>query len=367
MSRRRRSRGKRQSRISKWRSELDDAVEDRDAAIATDAAAETEAARSHDAIASTPRLGVPALAPAVGATLASALEVRPPILPVSTGAPVEPIADTSEALTRPTELVPTASELALMALVETAPVPEPAPLHSPSTTPPRPPPGAPLLVVHIPPKPARAAIVEAAPARERIATPSAPRPRFAAVSAALGFAGILVAIASIVWARGEVERARQAAAPAAPAVVASAVPLATTPVPPELTWNPPPEPVPPSTQPEPVVPSPAQPEPVVAAAAPVEAAVEPPPRPARERRQKREERARPRTAVTISSNPPGVGVFVKGRRIGTTPFVANVDRDRETTLWFRANGVQADWRRILPRTPSAAVHVTLQPAAVVAR
>lgn len=289
--------------------------------------AETEPALL--AVVRTPPLGVPAIPPAVASTLVARI-AAPPVEPI-----VEAVVDTSAALTRPTELVPTAAEIAVMALADAAPeAQQPAPVPEPKTIPPRPPPGAPLMVVRIPPKPERAQAVAFAPPAT-----GPRRSRLVIASAALAFAGLLVAIGSVLWARGEVERARQAATPA-------------------------PEPTPLHAPPAPARDA----TPVATTAAPASDA-EPAaaPQAKRPRREPRKHHDRPQSEVTVRSSPPGVDVFVAGRRIGKTPLVTKVTRDRETTLWFRAPGMAADWRRILPRTATSAVHVTMQPAAVVAR
>lgn len=67
---------------------------------------------------------------------------------------------------------------------------------------------------------------------------------------------------------------------------------------------------------------------------------------------------REKTALTVWSDPPAQVVY-NGTLLGTTPLTANVPRHEQGTLRFRAKGMAPDWRRILPKSATKTVSVTL--------
>lgn len=68
---------------------------------------------------------------------------------------------------------------------------------------------------------------------------------------------------------------------------------------------------------------------------------------------------RQKTAVTVKSDPPAQ-VTYNGKVLGTTPLVATLPRYEQSTLRFKAKGMAADWRRIVPKTARKTVSVTLK-------
>jgi hypothetical protein len=328
MSTRRRSRGKRPSRISRWRSEIE-LDDDDDEIVGPQTIEEAVHAAIFDLTDVKPEVKAePVLVPLppILPRGAIAMPAIPPLPPVTDAAViVEPIAETSEALTRPIELVPTPSELTAIELAAQENL---------------------MPIVRIPPKPApkpvrRTPTVEATP-------PKPKRSRMVVMSAIVAFAGLLIAIGSVIWARGEVERARSAQAEPV-AVVASTANLETSSVV-----------VPtPAREPAPVAkPVEATRAPAVSAAVAraVEAAATEP------RAAGVAPRSRTETEVAVTSVPAGADVFVNGRKIGRTPLVAKVERGKETTMWFHAHGMTSDWRRIAPKDARSAVHIAMQPA-----
>jgi hypothetical protein len=68
---------------------------------------------------------------------------------------------------------------------------------------------------------------------------------------------------------------------------------------------------------------------------------------------------REKTTVTVTSDPPAQ-VTYNGKVIGTTPLTTKVPRFEQSTLYFKARGMAPDWRRIVPKTATKAVSVTLK-------
>ncbi len=68
---------------------------------------------------------------------------------------------------------------------------------------------------------------------------------------------------------------------------------------------------------------------------------------------------REEAAVSVRSDPPAQVVY-KGKVLGTTPLVAKLPRYEQSTLHFRARGMAEDWRRIVPKTATKTVSVTLK-------
>lgn len=70
---------------------------------------------------------------------------------------------------------------------------------------------------------------------------------------------------------------------------------------------------------------------------------------------------REKTELTVWSDPPGATVTYNGHPIGKTPLVTKVNRYERGTLWFRAPGREADWRKIVPKQAAKTVSVKLKP------
>ena len=70
---------------------------------------------------------------------------------------------------------------------------------------------------------------------------------------------------------------------------------------------------------------------------------------------------REQTELTVWSDPPGATVTYNGHALGKTPLVTHVNRYEHGTLWFRAPGRAADWRKIIPKQAKKTVSVTLEP------
>lgn len=70
---------------------------------------------------------------------------------------------------------------------------------------------------------------------------------------------------------------------------------------------------------------------------------------------------REKTELTVWSDPPGATVTYNGHPLGKTPLVTKVNRYERGTLWFRAPGREADWRKIVPKQPAKTVSVKLKP------
>lgn len=69
---------------------------------------------------------------------------------------------------------------------------------------------------------------------------------------------------------------------------------------------------------------------------------------------------REKTTLTVWSEPAGAEVTYNGTVLGTTPLVAKVPRYEQGTVWFRAPGYEADWRRITPKTKQKTVSIKLK-------
>ncbi|HEU4613203.1 MAG TPA: PEGA domain-containing protein, partial [Kofleriaceae bacterium] len=70
---------------------------------------------------------------------------------------------------------------------------------------------------------------------------------------------------------------------------------------------------------------------------------------------------REKTELTVWSDPPGATVTYNGHPLGKTPLVTKVNRYERGTLWFRAPGREADWRKIVPKQAAKTVSVKLKP------
>lgn len=69
---------------------------------------------------------------------------------------------------------------------------------------------------------------------------------------------------------------------------------------------------------------------------------------------------REKTTLTLWSEPAGAVVSYNGIVLGKTPLVAEVARYEQATVWFRAPGHAADWRRIMPKEKRKTVSIKLK-------
>lgn len=69
---------------------------------------------------------------------------------------------------------------------------------------------------------------------------------------------------------------------------------------------------------------------------------------------------REKTALTVWSEPAGATVTYNGAPIGKTPLTVKIPRYEQGTLNFSMTGMQADWRRIVPKTRHKTVTIALR-------
>jgi hypothetical protein len=69
---------------------------------------------------------------------------------------------------------------------------------------------------------------------------------------------------------------------------------------------------------------------------------------------------REKTALHVTSEPAGASVTYNGAPIGKTPLTVKIPRYEQGTLNFSMAGMQADWRRIVPKTREKTVTIALR-------
>jgi hypothetical protein len=69
---------------------------------------------------------------------------------------------------------------------------------------------------------------------------------------------------------------------------------------------------------------------------------------------------REKTALHVRSEPAGATVTYNGAPIGKTPLTVKIPRYEQGTLNFSMAGMQADWRRIVPKTAEKTVTIALR-------
>jgi hypothetical protein len=69
---------------------------------------------------------------------------------------------------------------------------------------------------------------------------------------------------------------------------------------------------------------------------------------------------REKTSLHVTSEPAGASVTYNGAPIGKTPLTVKIPRYEQGTLNFSMAGMQADWRRIVPKTPEKTVTIALR-------
>jgi hypothetical protein len=69
---------------------------------------------------------------------------------------------------------------------------------------------------------------------------------------------------------------------------------------------------------------------------------------------------REQTELTLWSEPEGADVIYDGKLIGKTPLVTQVNRFEQGHLYFKLDGYETDWRRIVPRDAKKTVAITLK-------
>lgn len=237
----------------------------------------------------------------------------------------------------PREALPTGAidrlDTALSVPIERAPSPAtpppaavttaPLPLVAPAT--PLPPDISPAIAPEAPaPEPEPAVVTDRIARQRGLAPISEPYVReresvrvargWLVLSIAVAVAALVAAAAVVLWARAEIERARDERP-----VQVIAVPTA------------------PATAPTPPSPA-ATPAPLAAPA----------------------ECAPPTTELTIESRPAGVTVVRDGEALGHTPLVLEVPRYESTVLWFRAPGRVGQRQKIRPTDAKKTVRVTLE-------
>lgn len=71
---------------------------------------------------------------------------------------------------------------------------------------------------------------------------------------------------------------------------------------------------------------------------------------------------RQKTELTVWSEPAGVEVIYDGQKIGRTPLTTKVNRYEQGHMYFRAPGYETDWRRVVPKEAKKTVAITLKKA-----
>jgi hypothetical protein len=69
---------------------------------------------------------------------------------------------------------------------------------------------------------------------------------------------------------------------------------------------------------------------------------------------------RERTTLTLITEPPGAQVTYDGRVLGTTPLTTDVNRHELGHMYFRLDGYESDWRKIVPKDRKRTVSVKLE-------
>ena len=70
---------------------------------------------------------------------------------------------------------------------------------------------------------------------------------------------------------------------------------------------------------------------------------------------------REKTKLTVWSEPAGAMVTYNGEVIGKTPLVTTINRYEHGTLWFHHADMASDWRKIVPKEGAKTVSISLKP------
>ncbi len=371
MSGRRRSRGKRHTRITKWRAEGTEAEDDdlptTGPAEPTDEAAAASAAATSVSVAASPPAAVVVSANEASAIVAAVLPpVLPPVLPA--GVPIETMRETSDAMTRPNQLVPTASEIAATVLASVS-TEEIVATSDPKTTPPRPPPAGEASPAIRPSRQAMPALAVDALVASAARSPGVSR-RAYRMAIAAAVASTVIAIGSVMWARSAVEHRNPVASvrTVEPAVAGEPTTPVETPAPLVPAAAPAIAPAAAPAAPAVVAAAPVEPPPGVAAPAPVAAPA------ANERPAPEPPAAAPAAepalvavatpindcAITVNAHPRDAKVFIDDRAVGASPVTVARPCNQAANVAIKHPRYEEFRSRVVPTSGALGVTARLQ-------